>query len=73
MADSNNMMKQKIDPRVLGALVTGQIVVGTLTVRDVSARPAEQIRGPKMLWKIWGGSNLLGAALYWLVGRRRTS
>lgn len=67
------MGKKKIDPRLLTALLVAQAVLGTVTVRDVSHREAAQVRGPKVLWKIWGGSNMLGAALYWLFGRRDTS
>ena len=65
------MAKKKIDPRVVVALVTAQAVAGPLTVRDISRREAEQVRGPRLLWKLWGGTNLLGAALYWTVGRKR--
>jgi hypothetical protein len=59
------------DPRVLVAMVVAQAVVGTLTVRDINGRANDEVRGPKMLWRLWGGSNMLGAAVYWLFGRRR--
>lgn len=52
-------------------LVAAQSVAGPLTLRDLSRRTPEQVRGPKWLWRIWGGTNLAGAAAYWLVGRRR--
>jgi hypothetical protein len=54
-------------------MVVVQAVVGTLTVRDINRRPAEQVRGPKLLWKLWGGTNTFGALVYWLFGRRRTA
>jgi hypothetical protein len=69
----NHMAKQKFGPRqlvVLVACTAVQAVVGTLTVRDISRRPPELVRGPKLLWKIWGGSNTLGSAAYWLFGRK---
>jgi len=65
------MAKKKIDPRLLTVLLVAQAVIGTLTVRDVERRPADEVRGPKTVWKVWGGTNMLGAALYWLLGRKR--
>ncbi len=52
-------------------LAAVQAVVGTVTVRDVLRRKAEDVRGPKPLWILWGGSNTLGSAAYWLFGRKR--
>jgi hypothetical protein len=56
---------------VLVACTAIQAVVGTVTVRDVSRRSPELVRGPKLLWKLWGGSNTLGSAAYWLFGRKK--
>jgi hypothetical protein len=67
-------MAQQRDQRhvaVLVALTAAQAVVGTLTVRDISRRQPELVRGPKLFWKIWGGTNTLGSAVYWLFGRKR--
>lgn len=59
-------------PRALVAVLVGaQIVIGSITVQDVRRRPPELVRGPRLLWMLWGGTNTLGAALYWLLGRRR--
>jgi hypothetical protein len=63
--------KKKVDPRIIGAAVAAQVVVGGLTVRDISRRQPGEIRGPRLLWKIWGGTNAFGSLVYWLVGRRR--
>jgi hypothetical protein len=52
-------------------MVAAQAVIGTLTVRDINRRADDEVRGPKLLWRLWGGSNMFGAAVYWLVGRRR--
>jgi len=57
--------------RVVGAAVAVQLVIGLLTLRDVSRRPAEKVRGPKWIWRILGTANTAGSATYWLVGRRR--
>jgi hypothetical protein len=68
------MTRRKLDRQQLVVLVVCtaiQAVVGTVTVRDVSRRPPELVRGPKLLWKIWGGSNTLGSAVYWLFGRKK--
>jgi hypothetical protein len=43
-----------------------------MTVRDIARRPATQVRGPKLLWKLWGGTNTLGAFVYWVFGRKRS-
>lgn len=41
-----------------------------LTWRDIRHRPADQLRGSKRLWRIVSALNTLGAATYWLAGRR---
>ncbi|MFC7403786.1 hypothetical protein [Georgenia alba] len=50
--------------------VLAQLVAGPLTLRDISRRRDRQIRGPRLLWQIWAGTNLLGVAAYWTVGRK---
>jgi hypothetical protein len=65
------MARRKVDPRIIAALVAAQTVVGPLTLRDLGKRSKEQVRGPRLLWKVWGSTNLFGAAMYWAVGRRR--
>jgi hypothetical protein len=56
---------------VLAVLVPVQGVIGTITVRDIRRRQSDLVRGPKRLWMLWGGSNTLGSAAYWLVGRKK--
>lgn len=56
---------------VVIALTAVQAVVGTVTVRDVIRRRPESVRGPKLLWMAWGGTNALGSAAYWLFGRKK--
>ena len=56
--------------RIVGVAVAAQLVIGLITLRDISRRPAEKVRGPKWLWRILGTANTAGSATYWLVGRR---
>ena len=56
---------------VIIALTAVQAVIGTVTVRDVIRRQPDLVRGPKPLWVIWGGTNTLGSAAYWLFGRKK--
>ena len=63
--------KKNVNPRLIGAAVATQLVIGGLTVRDIDRRDSSEVRGPRLLWKLWGGTNTLGSLAYWLVGRRR--
>ena len=49
------MAIKKLDPRgraVVIALTAVQAVIGTLTVLDISKRPPERVRGPKLFCKV---------------------
>lgn len=46
------------------------LLVVALTWRDIRRRPADHVRGSKRLWRIASALNTLGAATYWLAGRR---
>jgi hypothetical protein len=39
--------------------------------RDIHRRPADEIRGPKLLWRLFCLTNTLGPAVYFRWGRRR--
>ncbi|HEX5189926.1 MAG TPA: hypothetical protein VFW16_10315 [Streptosporangiaceae bacterium] len=65
------MERRKPNKFVLAAVGVVHVVVVTLTWRDISARPAEDIRGNKTFWRIFSALNIGNAAIYWLVGRRR--
>jgi hypothetical protein len=56
---------------VVAVFIALQAVIGTFTVRDISRRPPELVRGPKVFWIIWGGTNTLGSLVYWLFGRKK--
>ncbi|MGH2907971.1 MAG: hypothetical protein ACRDK8_01585 [Solirubrobacteraceae bacterium] len=47
-----------------------ELVLVYRTERDIHRRPAEQIRGPKLLWRLIATQNVVGPALYRLIGRR---
>lgn len=56
------------------ALVVALLVhaaITTLTWRDLQKRPAEHIRGNKIIWRVLSAANTMGSAAYWLFGRRR--
>jgi hypothetical protein len=54
---------------VVGAVV--QLTLLTLAQRDLSNRPAEQVRGPKWLWRIVTLINFVGPLAYFCCGRNR--
>jgi hypothetical protein len=58
---------------VLAVLVAAQALIGTVTTRDINRRQPDLVRGPRLFWKAWGGTNTLGSAAYWLLGRRRAT
>ena len=65
-------MERKPNKYVVAALVVVHVVVVTLTWRDIRSRQPEQIRGPKKFWLVVSALNMGNAAIYWLVGRRRS-
>jgi hypothetical protein len=52
-------------------LAAGQLALKTLAWRDLTKRPADQVRGPKAIWYLGTLVNFFGAVAYLLVGRRR--
>jgi hypothetical protein len=67
-------MAQNLTPqqkRIVGIAIAVQLVIAILTLRDLSHRPADKVRGPKWLWRIVGSANTAGSATYWILGRRR--
>jgi hypothetical protein len=54
----------------LTALVLAEVGLAALTWRDIRRRPAEQIRGSKLFWRIISTINPGNSVAYWLVGRR---
>ena len=64
---------QGLSPRArLGfwVLVAAEVVLVVIAQRDIQRRPAAEIRGPKILWRLIATQNVVGPALYFAVGRR---
>lgn len=53
------------------ALLAFEVVLIAFTQRDIQRRPAERIRGPKLLWRAVATQNVIGPAVYYGFGRRR--
>lgn len=58
------------NPRVLAIIAIVHLAVTTLTWRDLRNRPADQVRGTKLMWRLLSGANTTGSVAYWLIGRR---
>ena len=65
-------MERKPNKFVVAAIGLVHVAVVALTWRDISARPADKIRGNKQFWRAFSALNTGHAALYWLVGRRHS-
>ncbi len=59
------------DKRVVIAVVAVQAVSAALAYRDLARRPDEEVRGPKLLWKVVMAVNPGNSIAYWVFGRRR--
>jgi hypothetical protein len=57
--------------RVVWALLAFDAVLIGVAERDIQRRPAERIRGPKLLWRALATQNVVGPAAYYGFGRRR--
>jgi hypothetical protein len=53
---------------VIGAIV--QFALMALAQRDLSRRPAGEIRGPKAVWRVAVLVNFVGPIVYFVFGRR---
>ena len=56
----------------VGVLVTGtvQMILAVIAWRDLAARTAEQVNGPKGLWAAIIAVNWIGPIAYFIKGRR---
>lgn len=69
---SNGKRFQDRPPRQKAAIVVTSLVslaIVALAERDIHNRPAERVRGPKLVWRVVS-TNALGALAYFGVGRR---
>lgn len=62
---------QKPPKEVVVAVVAVQAVSAALAFRDLARRTDDEVRGPKLLWRIIIGVNPGNSLAYWLLGRRR--
>ena len=62
---------QKPSKEVVVAVVAVQAVSAAFAFRDLARRTDDEIRGPKLLWRIIIGINPGNSLAYWLLGRRR--
>jgi hypothetical protein len=56
--------------RALWALVAVELVLIAAAERDIQRRPAANIRGPKLLWRVLATQNVVGPAAYFSLGRK---
>jgi hypothetical protein len=54
----------------LWALLAFEAILIAFTQRDIQRRPAAEIRGPKLLWRLIATQNVIGPAAYFGFGRR---
>jgi hypothetical protein len=59
--------------RLVWALLAFEAVLIAATERDIQRRPADRIRGPKLLWRALATQNVIGPAAYYGFGRRRAA
>lgn len=54
---------------LLGAIIAAALLVVGAAERDIQRRPADQVRGSKLLWRLLC-LNAVGCAAYFRFGRR---
>jgi hypothetical protein len=59
--------------RSMWALLALEVVLLIVAERDIHLRPADEIRGPKLLWRIAATQNFIGPAAYFAFGRKGAS
>jgi hypothetical protein len=61
----------KSQKRLLAAVVVPiQIILARLAWQDLAARTDDQVRGPKVFWRVVVLLNPGNSIAYWLFGRR---
>ena len=54
------------------AAAAGELSLKIAALMDIKRRPADRIRGPKVLWRAAMAVNLLGPVSYFAIGRKRS-
>ena len=57
--------------RLLAVVGVVEVVLLAATLFDLKRRPADQVRGPKWLWRALAFVNIVGPVAYFVAGRRR--
>ncbi|MGC4112029.1 MAG: hypothetical protein QM747_16770 [Nocardioides sp.] len=60
---------RKPPKEVVVAVVAVEAVSAAFAFRDLARRSDEQVRGPKLLWRILIGINPGNSLAYWVLGR----
>lgn len=74
MKSPNRMKWKDMPPQArFGTVVVGAIQLTLLLAaqRDISRRPAEQIRGSKTMWRLATLINFIGPGSYFAFGRKK--
>jgi hypothetical protein len=61
---------RKPSNEVVVTVVALEAVSAAFAFRDLARRQDDQVRGPKLLWRILIGMNPGNSLLYWIAGRR---
>jgi hypothetical protein len=62
---------QRPPKEVVLAVVAVQAVSAAFAFRDLARRTDDEVRGPKLLWRVVIGINPGNSLAYWVLGRRR--
>jgi hypothetical protein len=61
---------RKPPKEVVIAVVAVEAVSAAFAFRDLARRSDDQVRGPKLLWRVVMGLNPGNSLAYWVLGRR---
>jgi hypothetical protein len=74
MAEAERKWAELSKPQraVLLAAASAELALKVVALVDIQRRPADKIRGPKVLWRAAMAVNLVGPLSYFAIGRRRS-
>jgi hypothetical protein len=56
--------------KLIGLVLVTWLIVTPFVWRDLKRRSADEVRGPKWLWRL-ASTNLTGSLAYFVIGRKR--
>lgn len=74
MAKRNKKSWKEMSPAARAGFVAigiAQVSLMLAAQRDISKRPADQINGPKLAWRVAALINFVGPMGYFILGRKR--